>query len=1151
MKKLHFILSIFFLIIAHSANAQYSNLRCKWIKPIEGELKIDTLTIVPGSIDIKYPSGLTSNYTIATNTLTVSPSPLPDSILVCYRVYPFDLAKPIYRRDLSIYDSLGGYREIMRLRGYGDNTPQQREELFSTPGINKTGVISRGISAGNNQSVFVNSTLNLQLDGKLTDNVTLTAVISDQNIPFQPEGNTQQLQQFDRVYVQLKTPNTALTVGDIVLKQREAYFLKYYRNVQGGQISHTVKRDSTFESVSQLGVGVSKGKFNTLQFSPDSKDFLQEGVQGPYRLRGANNEAFITVIANSEKVYFDGRLLTRGFDYDYVIDYNTAEITFTPYVLVTKYNRMRVDFEYTDKNYARINVEASQTVKSKSGQFGFYYYSEKDNRNNPLLLDLSPADQNYLATIGDDLSQAFISGEDSIGFKAGASLYKKVDVGGIVVYQYSIDPDSALYQVKFLQVDRGVGSYILDNSTINARIFKYVGAGNGIYEPVQSIATPKKKQMIQGSFVQKINKHEELFSDVAYSTNDVNLYSLKDKENDNGISVRGGVRSSKRKIGLLNNYLLASSISYEFNESNFVPIDRFRSADFERYWNEDISRLGNNHMTIGTMSYAKNANELISYSINYRNKENDLSGIQQQAQVYQKKGHLYFKGDLFLMSNNNVTGKAGWEKYSANFYYRTKIVTPGFQYSTERNRVSDSSGNLLRSLMYFDEYKYYLQSNDTSKFRYRIEYNDRADKQFYLGELVPATRAQTTNFSSGITFSPDHQLNFVTTYRYLTYVGPVATPNDETIMSRVDWGISALKRHIRSELTITTGVGRQAKQQFIFQPVATGLGNYIWRDYNDDGAQQINEFVSKIYNDTAEFIKIYLPSNDYYKAYTNLINYRLDASMPRKWKTKSNYILKTLSKLSNTSSITLNNKTTDDKLLSRFNPSSPSPSDTNLLSFQRVLRSVIFYNRSSSLFGMDLALTLNESRQFLTQGFENQSVNDLIYGLRATFKRMYACKTKLTTGFSNVNSDFNTNRNYFIEYKKIDNEFSIQPRTNARISLLIGMAYKINTFSSGNGENALLYNIGTELKINKLSKRTLTSTLKYIRINSNLNGTLQNSPIAYEIQEALLNGNNITWNVVWQERLTNGLQISFSYEGRKSEAVKAIHTGRMQLSALF
>jgi len=1150
MTKAHLILLIIFFAIVRSGHAQYTNLRCKWVRPTEGGVKLDTLTVVPGSIDVKYPQGYTSLYTIATNTLTFSPSPLPDSILVCYRVYPFDLGRPVYKRDLAIYDSMGGYREVMRQRGYG-NTPQQREELFATPGINKTGVISRGISAGNNQSVFVNSTLNLQLDGKLTDNITLTAVISDQNIPFQPEGNTQQIQQFDRVYVQLRTPKTALTVGDIVLTQRDPYFLKYYRNVQGGKVSHIVKRDSTFESVSQVGIGISKGKFNTMQFAPGTKDVLQEGVQGPYRLRGANNEAFITVIANSERVYFDGRLLTRGFDYDYVIDYNTAEITFTPYLLVTKYNRMRVDFEYTDRNYARTNLEASQTIKSTTTQFGFFYYSEKDNPNNPLLQDLSVADQTYLSTIGDDLSKAFVSGEDSMAFKAGTTLYKKIDVAGVAVYQYSVNPDSALYQVKFSQLDGGLGSYVLDNSTANARVFRYVGAGNGNYEPVQYIATPKKKQMVQGSLVQKISRYEDVFTDVAYSTNDVNLYSTEDKGNDNGVSVRGGLKSTKRNIGLLNKYLLTSMVSYEFNQENFTSIDRFRSADFERYWNEDVNRIGNNQMVNGNIFYSKNANELFSYAINYRNKQNDLSGLQHQAQVYQKKGKLYFKGDLFLTNADNTLGKTNWQKYSANVYYKTKVITPGFQYSSEKNKVVDSAGTLFRSLMYFEEYKYYIQSNDTSKFRYKIDYSNRADRQIIGGEMVPSTRAQTTNFTSGIKFSQDHTLNFVTTYRYLTYVSTLATPNDETVMARVDWGVSALKRHVRSELTITTGVGRQARQQFIFQPVATGLGTYVWRDYNDDGVQQINEFVTKIYNDTAEFIKIYLPTNEYYKAYTNLINYRLDFSMPRKWKSSQRFILKTLGKLSNTSSITLNNKTMDDNLWSRFNPGSPSASDTNLLAYQRILRSMLFYNRSSSLFGMDLALTLNESRQFLTQGFENQYINDLIYGLRTTFKRMYAWKLKLTTGYNSVNSDFNTMRNYFIEYKKCDNEFSIQPRTNTRLSLLAGVAYKINTFTPGNGENALLYNVGLEIKMNKLSKRTFTSTIKYIRINSKLNGTQENSPIAYEIQEALLKGNNITWNIVWQERLTNGLQISFSYEGRKSESVKTIHTGRMQLSALF
>jgi len=812
---------------------------------------------------------------------------------------------------------------------------------------------------------------------------------------------------------------------------------------------------------------------------------------------------------------------------------------------------MRVDFEYSDQYYSRTNTIASQTVKTERGQFDFSYYNEKDNPRNPLLLNLSTSDKLYLSSIGDDLTKAFISGADTTTYTAGATLYKQIIVGGVTVYQYSTNPDSAIYQVKFTQVGTGLGSYILDNATTNARVYKYVGAGNGDYAPIQYIPTPKKKQMIQGSFVQNVSKHEQIYSDVAFSQNDINLYSTLDKGNDNGTSVHAGIKSTKRNIGLLNRYLLSSGLSYEFNGKNFSAIDRFRSADFERYWSEDITRFGNNNMVSGNLNYAKNANELISYSLNYRKKDTDLSGIQQQAQLYQKIGNLFFKGDMFLSEIETYRGKSNWERYNLNVYYKTNAFTPGFQYNTEKNSSADSVGRLIQSLMYYEEYKYYLTSNDTSKFKYRIDYSSRNDKLVYNGLLVPNTRSQTTSFTSGIKFNQDHQLNMVATYRYLANVGPTTTPNDETIMSRLDWNIGLLKRHIRSELTVTTGVGRQAKQQFIYQPVATGLGNYVWRDYNGDHIQQINEFVPKIYNDTAEFIKIYLPSNDYYKAYSSAINYRLDGSMPRKWKSSNRFMLKTLSKFSNTASLTLNKKTTDDNIWARFNPSSPNPNDTSLLAFQRVIRAVLFYNRSSSLFGMDLAYTSNQSRQFLTQGFENQLNDDLTYGLRSTFKRLYAWKVKLSTGFTNVNSDFNLTRNYYIVYKKFDNELAYQPRSNTRLTLLGGVAYKINTMPGGNGENALLYNIGTEMKLNKLSKRTFTTTVKYIRIDSRLNGTQENSPLAYEMQEALLSGNNMTWNVVWQERLTNGLQISFSYEGRKSESVKAIHTGRMQLSALF
>jgi hypothetical protein len=59
------------------------------------------------------------------------------------------------------------------------------------------------------------------------------------------------------------------------------------------------------------------------------------------------------------------------------------------------------------------------------------------------------------------------------------------------------------------------------------------------------------------------------------------------------------------------------------------------------------------------------------------------------------------------------------------------------------------------------------------------------------------------------------------------------------------------------------------------------------------------------------------------------------------------------------------------------------------------------------------------------------------------------------------------------------------------------------------------------------------------------------SPAAYELLEGLLPGRNLTWSLNLQQKLAQGLQILFTYEGRKSENSKTIHIGKMQANLLF
>ena len=161
----------------------------------------------------------------------------------------------------------------------------------------------------------------------------LQTAASRQSLPYQPEGNTQQLQDFDNVFVELYNDKFSLAGGDIVLQNKETYFLRYLKNVQGGGLS--VKTKSTITS---FCLSAAKGQFASIEVP------ISEGILGPYKVTSPNNVGSVIIIANSEKVFIDGKLMTRGYNNDYTIDYNNSEIRFNTTFPVTNDIRFHLDY---------------------------------------------------------------------------------------------------------------------------------------------------------------------------------------------------------------------------------------------------------------------------------------------------------------------------------------------------------------------------------------------------------------------------------------------------------------------------------------------------------------------------------------------------------------------------------------------------------------------------------------------------------------------------------------------------------------------------------------------------------------------------------------------------------------------------------------
>lgn len=1156
---IHKFFSCFFivalLIKCNSLSAQQSNLRQQYISTKTDTIIIDTLSIIPQSYFIVQQGKLIDSafyHLDVTQSKLIwlkRDSTLIDSVLITYRVFPLLFSKTYQRRNRERIekDFSGNYNPFTYV---GDD---KEGNLFKLDGLNKSGSISRGVTIGNNQDAVVNSSLNLQLSGRLSNNIDVLAAITDNNIPVQAEGNTQQLQEFDKVFIQLSNPNHKLIAGNFELKKPEGYFMSFYKKGQGALYSNIVQTGKSKNKgvlTSSVSGAASKGKFARNTFAGT------EANQGPYRLRGAENETFIVILSGSERIYIDGQIMARGQTGDYIIDYNTAEITFTARRLITKDSRIVIEFQYSDKNYARTLVYAgAQWVQSKL-KLHVNVYSEQDSKNQPLQQDLSNDQKKKLSDAGDNIQSVASPNADSVAFNVNEILYKKqrdTIVNGeiIPVYAYSIDPDSAYYRLKFAIVDSGNYNQIL-NSNTNGKVFEWVGFNKGRYNPVTLLISPKKRQMLTAGGEYISTKGLKIYSELAGSKDDINLFSKKDKGNDDGYSGMGGLQQSVNVFRTAKQpWKLTGSLRYEYVGKNFKPIENFRPVEFTRDWNTTgITNFSDEHLATAGISLEQQQKYFFSYNIKTYQRGTIYNGYMQiiKTSLDVKKFILKAEGSYLQTSGNIIQSK--YIRHTEDLSRRIGIITLGVMQQQEHNAIDTAGKDVLALTSFsFRTYKAYFSTIDTLKLKLSGDYSRRYDDGIQKNKFVKATYADNVNGSFAWNKNPNNRISAGVTYRKLNYlIDSVADsrPTEESLLGRIEHGLAAWKGSINLNTYYEIGTGREQKKQFSYVQVATGTGVYTWNtttDYNGDGIPQLNEFEIAQFQDQANYIRVFTPTNEYIKAYTNQLNLVLGLNPAAVFATsgKNSFI----SHFATQSALKFENKLLGGKIEEGLNPLPVSNKDSATTNSTQ--RHTLYYNRTSNVFGANVTLQDQQNKQLLTNGFEFRNQRLYNGNIHWNVKQWLGLNTFVEYQHKQNNSENFAARSFDIHSYNGEQKITFQPGSIYRVTASYSYKQKNNYFGD-TGEHSESNNAGLEFRFSSLKKGLVSAKINFITITYN---QPENTPLAYEMLEGLKTGKNFKWNVSIQRNITNSLQLSLNYDGRKSETVKTIHSGGIQARAYF
>lgn len=1086
------------------------------------------------------------------------PLVIGDSLTVIYQKYPFPLIPEYQHRQL---------KKVVASDTSEDQTVTKIvktdiwEEIDSfSSNLERSGSIVRGIEIGNNRDLTLNSGLNLQLSGYITPEVQIVAALTDESTPIQPEGNTQILQEVDKVFVKITSPYLGGTLGDFNLAYRNTFFGNVSRKLQG--ITATGKLDQFFQ---QLTYATSRGTFQSNQF------LGQEGNQGPYQLTGKNGEREILVLAGTEKVFVNGRLQIRGENNQYIIDYSLGQITFTNNLLVTGEDRIEVDFEYSNvfqrygKNF--IGFSSANRKSNQKFRYDLRLFREWDDTNN-LLEDsapLSEEEKEVLARAGDNQLKASVSGADSVG--PGNGNYSRRDTlineQQFTYFSY-VGDGKGEYIVRFSSVGRGNGSYVRERLAV----FRFVGPGLGEYLPIRLIPLAGDNKIADIGASYQIGQNLIITGEGALTDYERNVFSDIDNENNFGHAFTMGANFLNTNSSAFGKNL--GQINWQFKwqkqKQEFAPLDRQFRPEFNYKWNLTSTQLITDENKLESNLFYQPASAL---NVNF-----DGGWIERGANISSKR----LKGELIVTDSTLIKSNASYELVSSkdslqkSDWQRSvglvgKMFGNYFPYLDihwEDRKVDKDGTNLTGFVFQTGGFGFKIRS--LFGFKWHLKSVVRDDYLYdpdNFGNRLKLSRSFTHQFLAGILDSEKWQGRISFVFRDKKYESFFKTLPADSIpkyqpdpqfqdtswidrqshLARIELRFRNDNRTLDSRWQYRIASELQALQEKVFLKVEENRGNYR---FDED----LQEFVP---DPQGEYLQIVVPTGNF-ESITNIeaswqIRYR-----PKVNKKKYEGVEIIIRNISFFSLLKINEKSREPDIFQLYllNPQKIRDDENTLRGSYSADQDIYFFERNPE-FGFTLRSRYrdNLSNEFVDAGFNETRRNwdRSVIWRQSLWKRKLTQEAEFKQNLTNRSVASVPSRNRDILGNILILNYKYRPVYAWQFQLRFEGALQedrseLNQISVRYLEFRPQVNYSVAGKARALANATVLD----VRVVDNP----RSNPIPFEMGKGKKEGVSLLWNLRFEYFISSNITTTFNLTGRKDAgAAKTIFLSQAEVRAFF